>query len=173
MIEIRDVSFADYPAISKLHADSWRQNYRGILSDNFLDNKIEQFHLDTWYNRLKSPKENQYTTIATVDKNIAGFSCFLLDDDALFGSLLDNLHVSNNMQQAGIGKLLMKNCAKTICDKCDNHKMYLWVYELNENARKIYEHLGGTKFETIEKQNVDETTAMVCRYIWNDVSIII
>lgn len=173
MIELRDAQFSDYAAISKLHSESWRQNYRGILSDNFLDYKVEKEHSDIWNKRLQSPGKNQQVTIATFDENIVGFSCLLLDDDSFFGSLLDNLHVLTNEQKTGIGKLLMQNCARTICEKCNTNKMYLWVYELNKNARRFYERLGGTKFETIEKQNIDGTKAQVCRYTWDNVALII
>ena len=173
MIEIRDAQFQDYAAISKLHSESWRQNYRGLLSDNFLDYQVEKVHSDIWKKRLQSPGESQQNTIATLDENIVGFSCLILDDDSFFGSLLDNLHVLSNAQMTGIGKLLMQDCAGTICKKCDNHKMYLWVYEANKNARSFYERLGGTNFETIEKENIDGTKAKTCRYTWDNVSLII
>lgn len=32
---------ADADAIAGLHAASWRENYRGILSDAFLDGEVE------------------------------------------------------------------------------------------------------------------------------------
>ena len=46
--------------------------------------------------------------------------------------------------------------------------MYLWVYESNENARIVYERLGGTNFETIEKDDLDGTSSKTCRIVWND-----
>jgi ribosomal protein S18 acetylase RimI-like enzyme len=170
MIKLRQAQFSDYAAIAKLHADNWRQNYRGMLSDNYLDNEVEKDRLNTWYERLKSPVENQLVTIATLEENIAGFCCVFLNDDPVFGSLIDNLHVSMNLQKSGIGKMLVKDFSKSICDKCNNKKMYLWVYESNRNARIVYERLGGTNFETIEKKNEDGTNSQTCRYIWNDVS---
>ena len=173
MIELRDAQFLDYAAVSKLHSESWRQNYRGILSDNFLDFEVEKVHSDIWIKRFQSPGKSQQITVATLNHNIVGFSCLLLDDDSFFGSLLDNLHVLTNDQKTGIGKLLMQNCARIIYEKRGNKNMYLWVYELNKNARNFYERLGGTKYETIEKQNIDGTKAQACRYIWNDVSLII
>jgi hypothetical protein len=172
MIELRDAQFSDHAAISKLHAESWQQNYRGIFSDAFLDNEVEQFLFDGWHKKLGVQNSNQHVTIAILDKNIVGFACLLLDDDSVFGSLLDNLHVSIKMRNTGVGKLLMKNCAKIICDKGGSNKMYLWVFALNKNARLVYEHLGGTRFETTETENADGTTAQACRYIWDNVSII-
>ena len=173
MIELRDAQFSDYAAIAKLHSQSWQQNYRGILSDNFLDDEVEKSHADMWNKRLESPGKDQQVTIAILDEKLVGFSCLLLDEDTVFGSLLDNLHVLTNGQNTGIGRLLMQNCAGTIRERSDQDKMYLWVYELNTKARKFYERLDGTSFETIEKENIDGTKAQVCRYIWDNVSLII
>jgi len=173
MIVLRAAQFSDYRAISKLHAESWRQNYRGIYSDHFLDNEVEQDRLNVWQQRLKSPSSNQYVTIATLDGAISGFACLYLNNDPIFGSLLDNLHVSPDQKRSGVGRLLMKECAKYICNNASSTKMYLWVFESNKNARNFYERLGGKNFETITKQNNDGTFSRSCRYIWDDVSMII
>lgn len=173
MINLRPAQFSDYTSIAKLHAESWRQNYRGIYNDSFLDNEVEQNRLDTWYKRLKSPDPNQFVTVTIQNELLVGFSYILLNHDPEFGSLLDNLHVSSDLQKTGIGRSLMKDCAKTILDKANNNKMYLWVYEVNKNARAVYERLGGTCYEITEKQNEDGTRSSTCRYIWNDVSVLI
>lgn len=173
MIKLRSAQFSDYSAIAGLHAKSWQQNYRGIFSDQFLDKEVEQERSEFWHHRLKSPKENQQVTIAVLDENTVGFSCLLLNDDPVFGSLLDNLHVSVTLQKSGIGKLLMKECAKIICEKSNIKKMYLWVYESNKNAISVYTHLGGVNVETVDRLNEDGTKAKALRYIWADASRLI
>jgi ribosomal protein S18 acetylase RimI-like enzyme len=172
MIVFKEAQFPDHTAIARLHAESWQQHYRGIWSDDFLNNEVYQFLLQKWHKKLKLPPANQHVIIALSGQQIAGFSCLLLDEDTGFGSLLDNLHVSWQLQKSGIGKILMRNCADIVCEKAQTHKMYLWVYEVNGNARNFYERLGGQKFETVETQNEDGTRAQACRYIWNDVSVI-
>ncbi len=170
MITLREARFSDHAAIAKLHADNWRQHYRGILSDHYLDNEVEKERLDTWYQRLRSPAENQFITMAMLEGNIAGFCCVYLNDDPVFGSLIDNFHVATNNQRSGIGKMLIRESAKKVYDKADTPKMYLWVFEANKNARIVYERLGGTCYETIDKENEDGTVSKTCRYTWDDVS---
>jgi GNAT superfamily N-acetyltransferase len=170
MIALRTARFSDHTAIAKIHIESWQKNYRNILSDQFLDNEIEEDRLKFWQIRLHSAMPDQKTTVAVNNENIVGFSCLLLNFDALHGSLLDNLHVQQEFQNSGIGKLLIKNCARTILEKGDTLKMYLWVYEANRNARKVYEHLGGTHIYTVRKSNVDGTEANACKYVWDDVT---
>lgn len=173
MIHLKPATPQDYKAIAELHTTNWQQNYRGILSDDYLDNKAAEERSEVWYNRLYSPVVNQITTIATMDDILVGFSCLLLNDDVTYGSLLDNLHVSQQLQKSGIGKLLMQHCAKTILEKASSKKMYLWVFESNYNARTVYEKLGGTHTETTDHVNWDGTKAKTCRYIWDDVTILL
>jgi GNAT superfamily N-acetyltransferase len=173
MIELRDAQFEDYPSIAKLHADNWKRHYRGIYTAEFLDKEVDNNRLNLWYNRLKEPTSNQQIIIAVLDERIVGLSGFYLAEDSVFGSYLDNLHVAHSIQGFGIGKRLLRETAKRILDKADSQKMYLWVFKLNEDARRVYDRLGGENFETAEKQIEDGSKAQVCRYVWQDVSILL
>lgn len=170
MIELRPAKIPDYTAIAKIHTESWQKNYRNILSDQFLDNEVEKERLEFWHRRLSSLMASQKVTVAVNKDNIIGFSCLFLNYDPLYGSLLDNLHVLNDFQNSGIGKLLMKTCTRMILEKASDRKMYLWVYESNQNARKVYEHLGGIHIDTLRKSSVDGTEANACLYVWEDVT---
>ncbi|MDN3654004.1 GNAT family N-acetyltransferase [Ferruginibacter paludis] len=170
MIKLRQAQFLDYSTIAKLHSDSWKKNYRGILSDHYLDNEVANDLLNTWHQRLTSPSENQYITVATSEDTIVGFCCLYLTEDPVFGSLIDNLHVSSSLQRSGIGKMLVKTSAKYICDHSEDKRMYLTVYEANTNARIAYERLGGINLETFKKENRDGTISNTCRIIWADAS---
>ena len=168
MVQLRQAIFEDHIAIAQLHAESWKKNYRGIWSEDFLDHKVDADRQSVWFQRLKSPTENQHTIVAVLDNTIVGFCCIFLNDHPVFGSLIDNLHVSSKLQNSGIGKMLLMDCAEWISSKSINWKMYLWVYKSNTNARTFYERLGGVHFETVEKTNNDGTRALSCRYIWNN-----
>ena len=167
----RPAQFSDYENIAKLHADSWQKTYRNVFSEKFLEQDVEQDRKNTWYDRLRNPLQNQYVTVAVKDQRIVGFSCIYLNDDPIYGTLLDNLHVASDLHKSGVGKSLMKECAKYIYEKSGNKKMYLWVFELNENARKMYDHLGAANVETVDKKHTDNTSARACRYCWDDVSV--
>ena len=170
MIRLRNAQFSDYAAIAKLHTDNWKETYRGILSDHYLDHEIDKDRLDTWYQRLKSPADNQFITIAISDDLIVGFCCVFLNDDPAYGSLIDNLHVAPEFRRSGIGKMLVKYSARYVCENADNKKMYLWVFEENKNARIAYQYMGGTNVETVDKGNPDGTISRTCRIFWSDAS---
>lgn len=173
MIQLRDAQFSDYDAIARLHAASWKQTYRGIYSNQFLDHEVEQNRAALWHNRLSEPSDQQQIVVAEKDGIIVGFACLFLNDDNQYGTLLDNLHISANWQKAGIGKQLLQECAHRILLKAQSPKMYLWVYESNENARKVYERLGAKHLETVEQPTVSGTTAPACRYAWSDAAVLL
>jgi len=128
--------------------------------------------LEFWRNRFTSLTISQKITLGINNKKEVGFSCLHLDYDPFYGNLLDNLHVLQQFQNLGIGTLLIKNCVQTILKKSKTLKMHLWVYEANHNARKVYQHLGGIHAYTSKKIIEDGTEAKVCKYVWEDVSIL-
>ena len=172
MFELRTAILSDYLAIAALHTESWRKTYRGILSNKFLEETVEKELLKKWYKRLSLPPTNQVVTLAIQNDTIIGFSCIYLNENEMYGTLLDNLHVAMNSQKLGVGKSLIIKCAKEILKKTNNPKMYLWVFDENINAKNVYERLGAINIETVRKENEDGTEANVCRYAWNDISFL-
>lgn len=173
MIEYRPARYTDYISIAALHAENWERTYRGMMSDHYLDNEVRQDRLDVWKKRFDEPVHSQKTIVAVQNEALVGFVCVMLNDDPEFGSLVDNLHVSEQLRKSGIGKQLLKECAQLIIANANNHRMYLWVYEKNLNARAAYEKLGATHHETIEKANDDGSIAKICRCTWPDVSTLL
>jgi ribosomal protein S18 acetylase RimI-like enzyme len=170
MIQLRQAQFDDYRAIAALHADNWKRTYRGILSDNYLDNEVDDDRIKRWYQRFLAPADNQFVVVATSEDAIIGFCCVYLDNDPTFGALIDNLHVSPDLQKSGIGKTLVQAVAKQVSAHANLKKMYLWVYESNHNARIAYEKMGGATIEITNKENTDGTVSRTCRIIWSDIS---
>jgi len=171
MIKLRPAQVTDSSAIAALHADNWRRTYRGIYSDAFLDRDLDGNRSALWHGRLSTPADNQYVTLAVEQETVAGFACLYLDNDPTFGSLLDNLHVVAHFRNQGIGRLLMQDCWRLVAEKATIKTMYLWVFEANQNARSAYERLGGTNVETVQHQNEDGSQAMICRYVWNELTL--
>jgi len=172
MVWLREAGFPDYKAIAQLHADSWKKNYRGILSDEFLDHRVDEDRLNVWHQRLKAPDINQHTVVAMLNNTIAGFCCAFLNEDAVYGTLIDNLHVDSTLQKSGIGRKLLADAARWVHEKADDPKMYLWVYHSNTNARNFYERLGASLSEVVDKLNEDGSGALSCRYTWKNSGIL-
>lgn len=166
MIRFRTATKKDVKGIAALHAKSWQQNYRGALSDEFLDEKAPSERLNVWESRLGNNDADQHVIIADNDNEIVGFVCVFLNHSEKYGTLLDNLHVSSETQGKGIGRQLMNLAAEEIQRQLPDSDMYLWVLEQNVNAIGFYETLGGEKIETVEEMDIGDRPVIKTRYYW-------
>jgi GNAT superfamily N-acetyltransferase len=166
MISYRLAKPEDEAAIAKLHAESWQKHYRGIFSDAYLDEQVVQERADLWAERFAHPIPNREILLAKKNGQLVGFACIEINEDPVFGTLLDNLHVSREVQGQGIGAQLMERTAQLAESRQAGLGYYLWVLEDNQQARKFYALMGATNHETVAHENPDGGTAMVCRYIW-------
>lgn len=144
---IRTATESDIQSIAQLHAESWKQSYRGMLSDDYLDNLVDQERLDCWQQRLTNPTEGQYILLAEENNQLVGFICIFLHANPQWGTLIDNLHVRPNVKGKGIGKVLMKEISQWLLKNNHNEAIYLWVLEKNIPAQKFYDHIQGQNCE--------------------------
>lgn len=169
MVTYREANSDDAEQIARLHSLSWQQNYRGIWSDEFLHNNVLENRRAVWQARLQQPNPNQYVIVAESDHTILGFACAYANDDPVWGTLLDNLHVHQERKGHGIGTRLIQLAARWTYDRGPEPGFYLWVLSQNSSARKFYEHIGGTNQELASLKNPDGSFSDCYRYVWTDV----
>jgi GNAT superfamily N-acetyltransferase len=170
---IRIAQQEDSVAIAAVHAISWRSSYRGILSDEYLNEELESERLSIWKRRLEFPKTNQYVTVAKHESHIVGFACAFGCEDELLGTMLDNLHVLPSQKGKGIGRGLVRDIASW-CDRgYPNKGLYLWVIEQNLPARRFYERLGGVVVGEANWSAPDGTAVKEIRYEWKNIAELI
>lgn len=137
-IHYRLATIDDTDALASLHAQSWRETYRGIFTDHFLDHDVFQERHAAWMKRFTEPKKNQRIMLAMQGKQICGFICAFTDQHAEWGTFIDNLHVASAFQGKGVGKQLILLIAQWIEKSCTPQGIYLEVLEDNLNARQFY-----------------------------------
>ena len=138
----------DLNQIATLHANSWQQNNRGILSDDFLDNKVHEERLTAWTQRFQNPAKHQYILTAKAQNQVVGFTCLFGGKHARYGTYLDNLHIAKEWKGKGIGKQLMALAGDWAAKNYPNQGLYLLVFAANTPAIGFYERIGGKKMET-------------------------
>jgi GNAT superfamily N-acetyltransferase len=144
---IRPVGQADAATLARLHATSWRDAYRGLLRDEYLDSLVEIDRLAVWTGRLENLQPAHYGFIAETGGTAVGFVFLHGAEDAAWGTLLDNLHVVPGFTRQGIGRVLMETAARETVRRHPNDGVYLWVFEANHQARRFYARLGGRDVE--------------------------
>lgn len=161
----------DEAAIARLHADSWRTAYRGILRDDFLDETVVANRRELWRTRFSEiGREDQLILVSEERGEIQAFACAFLDADPEWGTLLDNLHVIPGLKGKGLGRQLMAAVAENVRQHADHSLLHLWVYEQNTQARGFYERLGGVITDSVAEEAPDGSRVNALRYAWRELS---
>jgi GNAT superfamily N-acetyltransferase len=166
MIEYRPAEPGDAEAVASLHARSWRENYRGSFSDEFLDGDLLGERLGVWRERLSHPVDHQFVELAVEGPNPVGFVCVYGDLDPQWGSLIENLHVAADAKHKGVGSSLMWHVGDWLSSWKPNLGIYLWVLEVNTSARRFYEHLGAKNAGVTTMETNGRAVVRSCRYTW-------
>jgi ribosomal protein S18 acetylase RimI-like enzyme len=165
---LRTAGIDDAESIASLHATSWQRTYRGMMTDEFLDQRALANRRQVWQERLRADDANQFVSIVVQSGRLVGFICAYAHEDPVWGSYIDNLHVSYDQHGRGLGRALMRNAGKWLSDTAPAAGVYLWVMEANAQARAFYDHLGATNTETVMLEDPGGGRAPNCRYVWAD-----
>ena len=166
----------DAAGLARLHADSWQRHHRGAFSDAFLDGDVAGYLLARWAGRLSAPDPQARTIVAELGGEVVGLAHTQLGENADWGALLDNLHVSSGLKRLGIGTRLLALTAQAVLDSAPASGLYLWVLEQNVGAQAFYTARGGTCVETslVSPPGGDPTrlngSPRGLRFVWPDPS---
>lgn len=164
----RDAGPDDVSAIASLHALSWQQHYRGMISAAYLENEVVEDRLRVWHKRLNEVPANQKLILAEAKGQLCGFSCVYLNDHPKWGALIDNLHVAKDWQGQGLGKMLLQKSATCAQEQVADTNLYLFVLEKNKAAIQFYERMNGIHQEVLEEEVPGGDRASVIRYVWTN-----
>jgi GNAT superfamily N-acetyltransferase len=164
----------DAPHVARLHADSWRRHYRGAYSDRYLDGDLYGDRLAVWTHRMSRDDGGSFTVLAEHQDRLIGFAHVIVDADATWGALLDNLHVTHAVQRSGIGSLLLDRVARITMERRPGSGVYLWVLEPNQAAQAFYAAKGGAFHDRApttpprdDPRNLDGSPRKI-RVVWSD-----
>jgi ribosomal protein S18 acetylase RimI-like enzyme len=143
-ISVRPATAADAAAIARVHRESWRTSYTGILPLEVIEREAGRKTEAVWRRRLATGAPGGEVWIAeAVREGVIGFaSC----GDARVGiedldAEIYALYVMQPRQGQGVGRELMRACARHFVRQ-GLFGFYLWVLRANR-ARLFYEAMGG------------------------------
>ena len=169
VVQYRDATERDADFIAALHAESWRRHYRGAYLDSYLDGDVITERQQVWRGRLTEPRTGQFTVLAHQGNEMVGFAHTILDDDAQWGSLLENLHVASELKRNGIGSDLLSETAQRLLRLRPAGSLHLWVLDQNTAAQAFYGARGGSRVETqLRGPFPGGGRALGHRYYWPD-----
>jgi ribosomal protein S18 acetylase RimI-like enzyme len=141
-VTIRDANPDDVPGIARVHVDSWRSTYRGIVPDEVLDNLSYAQREEMW-GRIFQNHLPGSTFLVAVDETgrIVGFADAGPSRESELDSELYAIYLLEEAQGQGIGRRLFEEIMRRL-RRAGFKSMTLWVLEDNP-ARRFYERMGG------------------------------
>jgi ribosomal protein S18 acetylase RimI-like enzyme len=169
-LHLRPLLADDATAVARLHAESWRATYRGLLGDDYLDREVGAERDAAWRERLEqAPRDTQAGVVAEINGELLGFAFIYRHEDPQWGTLIENLHAAPGRHGLGIGRSLLRwVCAQVPPEE----PLHLFVYDANAAARRFYDRLGGTAQARMEEIAPDGRPALVWRYVWPAASVL-
>ena len=173
LIEYKLADPSDAISIAKLHALSWQRHYRGIYPDHYLDDEVTSERLKTWQDRFSIVDERRLIIKAVdISEKIIGFVCTFLDEDPIYGALVDNLHVLKEYQKQGVGRQLLRMSAEWVSQQRRSSAIYLYVLDQNHAAKAFYEKMGAQISEVFPYQNPAGKYDQIVRCSWMPMDLI-
>lgn len=173
MITIRAARIEDASGIARVHVDSWRTTYAGIVPDDYLASLRYQQRTNVWDSILRDAAQRQFVYVAeNEEQEIVGFVAGGPDREhnPPYQAELYTIYILQEYQGQGIGRRLVRAFVEQLL-QAGMKSMLLWVLAQNP-ARRFYEALGGRYIKS-SPFAIGGATLEEVAYGWEDVSVLI
>lgn len=141
---VRSAHQGDAEAIARVHSETWRVTYAGLLAPSYLAALDVEALAPRWRGRLGRP-DRSGVLVAEEAGRVVGFATFAGAtgdaDLAGFAGEIEMLYIHPSAQRRGHGRALLGAASGTLAD----HPFYwlvVWVVEANHAARAFYHQVG-------------------------------
>lgn len=149
--EIRRATTNDAYEVAKVAAYSWLESYKGLIDQDYLNDKISQERIDYSTNKTKALIENtDKYYVATVDDKVVGFVYYHKSSEEKYKDYgyLEAIYLSEDYKGLGIGKELFSIAVNGLKNMGYN-KFYLHCLKGNKTLG-FYEKYTGKVIDTIK-----------------------
>ena len=143
-MHIRQATMADVAAIARVHVESWRTTYKGLLPDDYLANLTYEQREPLWREILSKPVGHSLVYVAEDNAgNIVGFASGGPErsGDPVYTGEVYAIYLLESWQGQGIGRQLTITLVRQLIQRGFT-SLLIWVLADNP-SRRFYEALGG------------------------------
>ncbi len=142
MASVRRAVPDDADAIARIHVETWRAAYAGLLPDHVLASLDVEARRQTWRGWLaRDARPGAATLVAESDATVVGFaSTGPARDEEATGELYA-IYVEPDHWGTGAGRLLLEHAEAALREDGYGAAL-LWVLEGNERAERFYRAAG-------------------------------
>ncbi|MBM3286119.1 MAG: GNAT family N-acetyltransferase [Candidatus Eisenbacteria bacterium] len=142
-MNIRRATPDDAEPLAKLHIDSWRAAYRGLVPDGHLDSLDYRLRAQRFRDSLAQNAEESY--LAEQNGEILGFvtlgACRDADVDQDTSGEIWGIYLAPGHWRKGIGTSLCRYAERLLRTR-GYRSALLWAFAENPQARRFYEAMG-------------------------------
>ena len=153
MLIIRPAEVEDAAAIARVHVESWRSTYPGMIPQGYLDRLTVQNRSIGWVRLLERAPPDVITLISEDDDGqVVGFVTGgrLRHHDLRYEAEIASLYVLPGCQRAHHGRRLFLAASHRLA-KAGYKGLFIWVLADNTRARKFYEAMDGVAVAEITR----------------------
>ena len=168
---IRLATVEDAMAIARVHVDSWRTTYRGILSEDYLRSLSYEQRSVSWRRGLSEGTEFVYVAVDDTGQ-VVGFASGGPEREgkAVYRGELYAIYLLANAQRKGFGRQLLLAVARHLYEQGISG-MLVWVLAENP-ARHFYEAMGG-RYVRMKMEAVGGDMLKELAYGWKDIGVLL
>ena len=135
------MQYEDAEAVTDVLINTWKTAYRGIVSDDCLDNLDRE--------SLTERRRKQYKDyiVAVLDERVVGY-CWYVNDNSFSKDTPEidceivAIYVLPEYEGRGVGRKMFSYAAEDLRNQ-KRSKMVIWCLKENDSGRKFYEKMGG------------------------------
>ncbi len=166
-VRIREATPSDAAAIARVHIDTWRSAYGGIVSADYLAHLCYAESESIWRGILADAASSRCLIVAAHDTGVIGF---VLGGPRRMGPIqytgeLQGIYILAAFQRRGIGRQLTLAVARRLLAL--GNTMIVWVLADNGTARHFYEAFGG-RLVAADQVEIGGTSLGYLAYGWSD-----
>lgn len=142
-MNLRRATPDDAKALARVHIDSWRAAYRGLVADSFLDCLDYERRTIRFRESLSASADETY--LAEEQDAVLGIltlgACRDEDVDPEATGEIWGIYLAPDHWRKGVGRWMCQ-FAEQLLDSRGYTVVMLWVFEGNQSARRFYEAMG-------------------------------
>jgi GNAT superfamily N-acetyltransferase len=169
MFSIREATVQDAAAIARVHVESWRTTYAGIVPDAYLAGLDEGLRARLWSEFLSG---EAIVMVAEDRSGIMGFAHAGQNREPIetCDGELYSIYLLRESQRRGVGVALLRSVAEKLLGQ-GFRSMAVWVLERNP-SRSFYEKTGA-KLAASKVIEIGGVRLMEVAYFWRELEVLV
>ncbi|HEV2968790.1 MAG TPA: GNAT family N-acetyltransferase [Pirellulales bacterium] len=171
MVTIRSAVEEDAEAIASCHIAAWRDTYRPIVAEEYLNNLSLETHTAKWTTKIQQPQ--CHTLVAAHEQvQVVGFINGGPERTGRtdFGGEIYSIYILKDWRRQGIGRRLLGRFATALLET-QITSLIVWALQGNE-YRYCYAAWGGHEI-AVEPIKIGEQELIEVAYGWQDIRVLL